>query len=57
MQQYGFRAKHFTEYVALNLDDHLTYKLDSGEISVNVNTRIDLSEAFDTLIHDILQCK
>ena len=52
MQQYGFRAKHSTEVAALNLVDHLTYKLDSGQILSNVY--IDLSKAFDTLIHDIL---
>ena len=52
MQQYGFRAKHSTEFAALNLVDHLTYKLDSGQIPSNVY--IDLSKAFDTLIHDIL---
>ena len=52
MQQYGFRAKHSTEFAALNLVDHLTYKLDNGLIPLNVY--IDLSKAFDTLIHDIL---
>ena len=52
MQQYGFRAKHSTEFAALNLVDHLTYKLDSGQILSNVY--IDLSKAFDTLIHNIL---
>ena len=49
-QQYGFRAKHSTELAALNLVDYLTYKLDTGKIPIN----IDLSKAFDTLIHDIL---
>ena len=52
MQQYGFRAKHSTEFAALNLVDHLTYKLDNGLIPSNIY--IDLSKAFDTLIHDIL---
>ena len=52
LQQYGFRAKHSTEFVALNLIDHLTYKLDKGLIPLNVY--IDLSKAFDTLIHNIL---
>ena len=45
IQQYGFRAKHSTEFAALNLVENLTYKLD---------VYIDLSKAFDTLIHDIL---
>ena len=52
MQQHGFRAKHSTEFAALNLVDHLTYKLDNGLILSNIY--IDLSKAFDTLIHDIL---
>ena len=52
MQQYGFRAKHSTEFASLNLVDHLTYKLDNGLIPSNIN--IDLAKAFDTLIHDIL---
>ena len=49
MQQYGFKAKHCTEFAALNLVDHLTYKLDNGLIPLNIY--IDLSKAFDTLIH------
>ena len=52
MQQYGFRAKHSTEFAALNLVDHLTYKLDNGLILSNIY--IDLSKAFDTIIHDNL---
>ena len=51
-QQYGFRTKHSTELAALNLVDHLTYKLDSGNIPTNIY--IDLSKAFDTLTHSIL---
>ena len=51
-QQYGFRAKHSTELAALNLVDHLTYKLDSGNIPTNIC--IVLSKAFDTLTHSIL---
>ena len=51
-QQYDFRAKHSTELAALNLVDHLTYKLDDGIIPINIY--IDLSKAFDTLIHSIL---
>ena len=48
-QQYGFRS---TELTALNLVDHLTYKLDSGNIPTNIY--IDLPKAFDTLTHSIL---
>ena len=51
-QQCGFRAKHSTELAALNLVDYLTYKLDNGIIPINIY--IDLSKAFDTLIHSIL---
>ena len=51
-QQYDFRTKHSTELAALNLVDHLTYKLDNGIILINIY--IDLSKAFDTLIHRIL---
>ena len=51
-QQYGFRAKHSIELAALNLVDHLTYKLDFGNIPTNIY--IDLSKAFDTLTHSIL---
>ena len=51
-QQYGLRAKHSTELAALNLVDYLTCKLDTGKIPINIY--IDLSKAFDTLIHDIL---
>ena len=52
MQQYGFRAKHSTEFAALNLVEHLIYKLGNDLIPSNIY--IDLSKAFDTLIRDIL---
>ena len=51
-QQYRFRANHSTELAALNLVDHLTYKLDSGNSPTDIY--IDLSKAFDTLTHSIL---
>ena len=51
-QQYGFRFNHSTELAALNLVDELTYKLDRGIIPMNIH--IDLSKAFDTLVHEIL---
>ena len=41
-----------TELAALNLVGYLTYKLDNGIIPINIY--IDLSKAFDTLIHRIL---
>ena len=54
-QQYGFRSNHSTELAALNLVDELTYKLDRGTIPLNIY--MDLSKAFDTLIHEILISK
>ena len=51
-QQYGFCSNHLTELAALNSIDELTYKLDRGIIPINIY--MDLSKAFDTLIHDIL---
>ena len=54
-QQYGFRSNHLTELAALNLVDELTYKLDRGIIPMNIY--IDLSKAFDTLVHEILISK
>ena len=51
-RQYGFRSNHSTELAALNLVDELTYKLDREIILMNIY--IDLSKAFDTLIHEIL---
>ena len=51
-QQYGFCAKHSTELAALNLVGYLTNKLDNGIIPINIY--IDLSKAFDTLIHSVL---
>ena len=54
-QQYGFRFNHSTELAPLNLIDKLTYKLDRGIIPMNIF--IDLSKAFDTLVHKILISK
>ena len=54
-QQYGFRSNHSTELEALNLVDELTYNLDRGIIPLNIY--MDLSKAFDTLIHEILISK
>ena len=50
--QYGFCSNRSTELAALNLVDELTYKLDRGIIPMNIY--IDLSKAFDTLVHEIL---
>ena len=50
--QYGFRSKHTTELAALYLIDKITTEMDSNNIPLN--SYLDLSKAFDTLIHDIL---
>ena len=49
-QQYGFRAKHSTELAALNLVDHLTYKLESGNIPTNIYILIYLKPLTLSLI-------
>ena len=54
-QQYGFRSNHSTELAALNQANELTYKLDRWIIPMNIY--IDLSKAFDTLVHKILISK
>ena len=41
---------------AINLVEELTYKLDRGMI-IPINIYMDLSKAFDTLIHEILISK
>ena len=51
-QQYGFRSNHSTEFAALNLVDKLTHELDNETILINIY--IELSETFDTLIHESL---
>ena len=51
-QQYGFRRLHSTEYAAVNLIDHVSKQMESGNIPCSLY--IDLSKAFDTLSFDIL---
>ena len=51
-QQYGFRRLHSTEYAAVNLIDHVSKQIESGNIPCSLY--IDLSKAFDTLSFDIL---
>ena len=53
--QYGFRKAYSTVYIATELIDRLTYKLDNNKILLNIY--IDVSKAFDTLNHSILLSK
>ena len=52
ISQYGFRPGHSTELAALELMDRLCKDMDQGLIPANIY--IDLSKAFDTLVHEIL---
>ena len=50
--QYGFRTNHSTEHAALELADRILYSLDHNETPLSIF--LDLSKAFDTLDHNIL---
>ena len=50
--QYGFRKKYSTELAALEVIDRITCNMDNGKIPFIIY--LDLSEAFDTLDHNIL---
>ena len=50
--QYVSCAKHSTELTALIIVDNLSYEFDSGLIPINIY--LDLSKAFDTLLHEML---
>ena len=54
-QQYGFRKNSTTELAALELIDRLLNQLNKH--SIPINFYIDLSKAFDSLRHDILNEK
>ena len=54
-KQYGFRDKHSTEFAAIELVDKLLHQLDLGNVPLNIY--LDLSKAFDTIDHVILQQK
>ena len=50
--QYGFRPKHSTECIALELIDRIITQMDQDEIPINIY--LELSKAFDTIDHLIL---
>ena len=54
-KQYGFRKGHSTELASLELVNRLLSKMDKGRVCPAIF--IDLSEAFDTLDHDLLLYK
>ena len=53
--QYGFRPKHCTEYVALELVDRIINHMDKNEVPINIF--LDLSKVFDTIDHNMLSHK
>ena len=53
--QYGFRKRHSTEYAALHIVDYLNYEMDLKRTPINLY--LDLSKAFDSLLHKILISK
>ena len=50
--QYGFRKGHSTEMASLELVDGILSCMDNGDTPIGIF--LDLSKAFDTLIHNIL---
>ena len=53
--QYGFRELHSTELACLELVDRLLIDIDESDVPIYLF--MDLSEAFDTLGHNILLAK
>ena len=50
--QFGFQKNHSTEYALTLFYEKISSAIDNKEISVGI--LIDLSKAFDTVIHEIL---
>ena len=53
--QYGFRKLHSTELAALEFTDRISQEMDANKIPFSIFS--DLSEAFDTLDHNVLLSK
>ena len=51
--QYGFRKEHSTELACIEIVDRIIISLDENETPINIY--LDLSKAFDTLDHNIVQ--
>ena len=51
--QYRFQSGHSTKYDALELVDRITTQMDNSKIPINI--LLDLSKAFDTIDHKILE--
>lgn len=54
-QQFGFRAGYSTDFALLSFTDYIKHTLDSGCFAGAL--LIDLSKAFDSLVHNILLAK
>ena len=50
--QFGFRSGHSTEMVLLETIDRISAEMDNYKTPLNIY--LDLSKAFDTIIHNIL---
>ena len=50
--QYGFRTKHSTVHVLINITENIRSSLDKNEIIAGIF--VDLQKAFDTVSHNIL---
>ena len=51
-KQFGFRAKHSTDYAVLNIIDKILTAIDNSKFSCGIF--LDFSKAFDTVNHEIL---
>ena len=49
---YGFRVRHSTQQLAIELVDNLTQAIERNKFTLGIF--LDLSKAFDTVNHDLL---